>query len=94
MGRILTAEKAVALLYDRQQGDAPRIVATGQGEIAKRIISLANESGVEIMTDADLVEILSHVPLGDEIPMELYQAVAEILAFVYRVNERYAENHP
>ena len=80
-------KKAVALQYDRQKNDAPIVSASGQGELARKIVSLAEEAGVPIQEDPDLVEVLGKVPLGDEIPVELYQAVAEILAFVYRLNQ-------
>jgi flagellar biosynthesis protein len=46
----------------------------------------AREAGVEVVRDADLIELLAKIPVGQQIPPELYQAVAEILAFVYRVN--------
>lgn len=83
------SQKAVAILYNRGQSDAPQVVASGRGEVAARIIATARESGVHILEDADLVELLARVPVGEEIPMELYQAIAEVLAFVYRVNGRF-----
>lgn len=82
-------QRAVAIKYDRGHADAPQVVASGRGEVAARIIETARRSGVHILEDADLVELLARVPVGEEIPMELYQAIAEVLAFVYRVNERY-----
>lgn len=82
-------EKAVAILYDEETGQAPKVVATGQGEVAKRIIEIAEEAGVHIQEDHNLVELLAKIPLGDEIPTELYQTVAEVLAFVYQVNEKF-----
>ena len=86
-----SVDKAVALLYERDRGNAPRIVASGKGEVAARIVATAREAGVVVTQDPDLLEILAKVPIGEEIPAELYQAVAEILAFVYRVNGRYRE---
>lgn len=83
------AQKAVAILYNRGHADAPQVVASGRGEVAARIIETARQSGVHILEDADLVELLARVPVGEEIPMELYQAIAEVLAFVYRVNGRF-----
>ena len=84
-------EKAVAILYDSQKSSSPRVVASGQGEVARRIIETAKEAGVHIQEDANLVELLSKIDLGDEIPTELYQTVAEVLAFVYRVNDKFKE---
>jgi len=80
--------KAVALNYKKEGGGAPIVVASGKGTVADKILATANEAGVEIVRDPALVELLDKVPLGREIPPELYQAVAEILAFVYRVNKR------
>lgn len=81
--------KAVAILYDEESGQAPKVIATGQGEVAKRILEIAEEAGVHIQEDQNLVELLAKIPLGDEIPTELYQTVAEVLAFVYQVNEKF-----
>jgi len=79
-------KKAVALKYDNESGAAPVVVASGQGDIAERIIELAQEAGLHITTDPDLSELLAQIPIGHEIPEELYQAVAEVLAYVYRLN--------
>ncbi len=82
-------EKAVAILYDEDKAAAPQIVAGGKGEVAKKIIATAEESGVHIQEDPDLVELLVKVPLGDEIPFELYQTVADLLSFVYMANNKF-----
>ena len=81
-------ERAVALRYEHEKDDAPRVVAKGRGEIAKQIIEIAREHGVTIYEDDNLVEILSRLDLNQLIPPELYHAIAEVLAFVYRVNGR------
>ena len=82
-------QKAVAIIYDAEKRGAPRVVASGKGEIARKIIETAREAGVYIQEDPDLVELLAKVPLGQEIPAELYRTVAEVLAFVYKVNEQF-----
>jgi len=82
-------EKAVALLYDQSKSAAPTVVASGSGKVAEKIIATAQEAGVYIQKDANLVELLAKVPVGEEIPMALYATVAEVLAFVYRVNQKY-----
>ncbi len=79
---------AVALIYNRKSSTAPRVVASGKGKLAAKIIETARRAGVLIKEDPDLLELLAQVPLNDEIPEELYLAVAEVLAFVYRVNGR------
>ncbi|KIH77517.1 flagellar biosynthesis protein [Geoalkalibacter ferrihydriticus] len=87
-------KKAAALQYEGAGGKAPVVVASGRGEVAERILEKAREAGVQIVEDPDLIEILAQVPVGEEIPEDLYQAVAEILAFVYRMNERYKNVSP
>ncbi|PLX91438.1 MAG: flagellar biosynthesis protein FlhB [Desulfuromonas sp.] len=86
-----SVKKAVAVKYDKDQADAPLIVASGKGQLAENIIKAAEKAGLEISHDPDLVELLAKIPVGSEIPAELYQAVAEILAYVYRVNKKHKE---
>ncbi len=76
-------EKAVALGYDMGADPAPKVLAKGEGEMAKQIIKIAKEHGIEIREDANLVEILSALELDEFIPLEAYAAVAEILRFIY-----------
>ncbi|WP_457572964.1 EscU/YscU/HrcU family type III secretion system export apparatus switch protein [Desulfolithobacter sp.] len=83
------SEKAVALLYDQEKSTAPQVVASGSGQVAQNIIQTARDAGVFIQEDPDLVELLAKVPVGKEIPEDLYRSVADILAFVYLVNEKY-----
>lgn len=80
--------KAVAIKYDQNKDGSPKVAAKGKGEIAERIIAIAKEHGIPIREDADLVEVLSRLDIETEIPPGLYKAVAEILAFIYRVNDR------
>ncbi len=90
MSRKSRPEQAVALHYDHRPGASPKVAATGSGEMARRIVAAAEAAGVDIVQDPDLLEVLGRVPVGEEIPPELFQAVAEILAFIYRLNGRYA----
>jgi flagellar biosynthesis protein len=83
--------KAVALRYDAQQNGAPQVVAKGSGYIADRIIEIAREHGVPIHDDPDLVAVLAKLDLGTEIPDSLYRAVAEVLAFVYKLNKDFTQ---
>jgi len=79
---------AVALTYDRESGRAPRVTAKGADYLARRIKEKAMESGVEIVENRELARALyTTVDIGQEIPPELYQTVAEILAFVYRLRK-------
>jgi len=81
-------QTAVALGYDGDEGKAPKVKAKGQGPIAERIIETARQHGVPIQTDPDLVEVLAALDLDMEIPEEIYAVVAELLAFVYRTNNK------
>jgi len=78
--------KAVALKYDRKKNHAPRVIAKGRGEIAEKIIEVAKAHSVPLYEDINLIQILEALDLETEIPPELYRAVAEVLAFIYRLN--------
>ena len=80
---------AVALKYDNQIMDAPYVVAKGAGAVAKNIRRIARENDVPLVEDKELARNLySTVDIGQEVPSELYQAVAELLAYVYRLKGR------
>ena len=81
-------KKAVSLKYEPAKDNAPRVTAKGAGLIAERIIELAKKEGIPISEDPDLVGALIQLDFQEEIPPELYRAVAEILAFAYRLNRR------
>ncbi len=76
-------EKAAAIKYEHGQDRAPRVVAKGKGKVAESIVEIAALHGIPVREDGDLVEFLSALDLYQEIPSELYRAVAEILVFVY-----------
>ena len=77
---------AVALNYDKT--GAPRVVAKGRGTIGEKIIELAKARDIPIEENEVLAGALSNVEIGDEIPEELYKAVAEVLIFVLRLSGR------
>jgi len=79
---------AAALRYHQEQDPAPRIVAKGSGKIAERIIEAAREAGVPVHENPDLLALLMQLDIDDMIPPELYIAVAEVFAFIYRLNGR------
>lgn len=81
-------KKAVALKYKSGQDNAPKITAKGTGLVAEKIIAVARKQGIPVKDDPDLIEVLSRLDLDQEIPPELYVVVAEILAFVYRLNRK------
>ena len=78
------ARRAVALRYERGGAGAPRVVAKGEAPVAERILALAEEHGVPVHRDPDLVELLSASEVGDEVPEEVYAAVARLLAFLWQ----------
>ncbi len=81
-----TADYAIALQYEQDKHNAPVVSAKGQGQIAAKIIELALENNIEIRQDADLVQMLKAVDIDEEIPLEAFAAVAEILSYIYNKN--------
>jgi flagellar biosynthesis protein len=79
--------KAVALKYDKDKDHAPKVIAKGRGEIAEKILEIAKAHNLPLYEDKNLVQILEALELEAEIPPELYRAVAEVLAFIYRLNK-------
>ncbi len=82
-------KKAVALRYDDKKNNAPEVIAKGRGILAEKIIKTAEKYGIEIREDRELVQILSQLDINQEIPPELYKAVAEILIFIYRKKNKF-----
>ncbi|MGD8991180.1 MAG: EscU/YscU/HrcU family type III secretion system export apparatus switch protein [Desulfobacterales bacterium] len=80
--------KAVALTYDKEKDAAPKVVAKGRGQVAEKIIETARAHHVPLVKDESLVQVLEALDLETQIPPELYRAVAEVLAFVYRLNAK------
>lgn len=81
-------KQAVALRYRKNEDRAPRVVAAGRGELARRIIEEAARHGIPLYEDRDLVDLLMRLPLNAEIPPELYRAVAEVLVFIYQLDKK------
>lgn len=80
-----TKRRAAALHYAQGTGGAPTLVAKGQGFIAEKILATAQQHGVPIHHDPELVGALSRLNLGEQIPLELFSAVATVIAFIYRL---------
>lgn len=85
-----TPPQAVALFYDGET--TPRVTARGSGALAEEIIRIAREHGVPLHEDRDLLVLLSQLELGDEIPRQLYLAVAEVIAFAYMLRGKVPDN--
>ena len=81
-------KEAIALSYDPQKSSGPTIVAKGKGKIAENILEKAAMHEVPVYEDPNLVELLGQLDLNTSIPEELYQAVAEVFAFIYHLDEK------
>lgn len=82
----LSPDYAVALGYNPDKNAAPVVLAKGQGHIAEKIIQIAIDQGIEIRQDSDLLQILKAVDIDEEIPVEAFAAVAEIISYIYQQN--------
>lgn len=83
-----TRRSAAALHYTHGAGGAPTLVAKGEGFIAEKILATAEQYGVPIHHDPALVGALSRLELGEQIPAELFSAVATVIAFLYRLKKQ------
>ncbi len=81
--------QAAALKYERGRQPAPRVVAKGAGVVAEKIIAAAREHGIPLHEDPELIQVLMKLDLNQEIPPEIYQIVADILAMIYRAGKQY-----
>jgi flagellar biosynthesis protein len=90
-GRHPATRRAVAISYDPANADAPVVTAAGQGLVADEIIRRAREAGVPVTEDPKLAAILSQIDVGRAIPPELYAVIAEVLAYVYRLEDRISQ---
>jgi flagellar biosynthesis protein len=79
-------QKAIAVAYEPATREAPHVLASGRGVVAEQILKVAFAHGIKVREDADLVELLGHLDVDSEIPLEAFAAVAEILSYVYRAN--------
>ena len=84
-------KQAAALSYDQTVDTSPRVTATGKGLVAEQIIEKAQENNVPILEDPSLVELLANLNIDQTIPEELYEAVAEVFAFVYKLDQQMEE---
>jgi len=84
--------EAVALSYDPGSLEAPKVVAKGKGKIADNILEKAMEHGVPVQQDPTLIELLGNLDVNETIPEPLYQAVAEVFAYIYQLDREYGKN--
>lgn len=86
-------KEAAALRYSPENGNAPTIVALGKGEMAERILETAKKNDVPVYEDKSLAHTLNALSIGDEIPPELYEVVAQILVFVSKMDNDFGEKY-
>ena len=84
-------QEAVALRYSKDKEDAPRVVAKGRGFVAQQLLAVARRHAVPVYQNQAVTNLLMAVEMDREIPPDLYQAVANVLAYVYRMDGRAAE---
>ena len=82
-------KRAVALRYEPEKQRAPKVVAKGRGFVAENILAAAQRNTIPVYQNKSLVNMLMALELDREIPPELYRAVAEVLAYVYRIDKRH-----
>jgi len=83
--------RAAAISYDPAENEVPILSAFGEGHLAQKIVDVARESGVPVMREPGLTNMLSQLSVGDEIAPEMYDAVAKVLAFVSDMDKSYGE---
>lgn len=87
-----TIKEAVALTYKQNVENAPTVIAKGKGVIAENLIKKAHEHNIPIQEDPSLVSLLGQLDINESIPEELYQAVAEVFAFIYQIDKSHGMN--
>ncbi|TSJ67134.1 hypothetical protein FPQ13_02450 [Allobacillus salarius] len=81
-------KSAIALRYDGETEAAPKVIAKGQGLLAEEILQRAASEDIPVHEDPALIELMSHLNINEKIPEELYQAVAEVFAYIYRIDQK------
>ena len=87
-----SSKSVVSLKYKKGSDSAPKVTAKGKGWVAEKIIKMAHENNIPIREDRDLLNLLSEIDVGQEVPESLYKVVAELLAWVYQLNQNYQQS--
>lgn len=90
--RTLEGKQRIAVALQYEEPDAPKVTASGVSDVAEQIIALAEEHGVPVSQDPELVVQLSQLKLDEEIPPHLYRAVAEVIAFAYVLRGKFPKD--
>ncbi|MBR2520328.1 MAG: EscU/YscU/HrcU family type III secretion system export apparatus switch protein [Selenomonadaceae bacterium] len=88
---IAPQRKAVALKYETERDNAPRVIAKGRGHVAEHILETAQKHSVPVYQDKTLVNMLMALEIDREIPPELYKAIAEVMAYVYKMDKAHGQ---
>ena len=88
---IAPQRKAVALKYEIERDNAPRVIAKGRGHVAEHILETAQKHSVPVYQDKTLVNMLMALEIDREIPPELYKAIAEVMAYVYKMDNAHGQ---
>jgi flagellar biosynthesis protein len=80
-------KEAIVLKYENEKEIAPKVVAKGKGKIAENILKAAKEHQIPVQEDPSLAELLGQLNINETVPEELYQAVAEVFAFIYKIDK-------
>ena len=83
--------KAVALKYEAERDNAPRVIAKGRGHVAEHILETAQKNAVPVYQDKTLVNMLMALEIDREVPPELYKAIAEVMAYVYKMDKAHGQ---
>jgi flagellar biosynthesis protein len=84
---------AVALGYKPNQDQAPKLIAKGLGELAQKIIDVAKKNNIYVQEDPLLFDSLYKLQVGEEVPVKLYKIIAELLAFVFKINKKFKRGY-
>jgi len=87
-----THKSALSLKYKKGRDFAPKVTAKGKGWVAEKIIKMAHENNIPVREDKDLLNLLSEIDVGQEVPESLYKVVAELLAWVYQLNQNFEQS--
>lgn len=85
-------QQAVALKYDMERDSAPKVVAKGRGHVAENIMAAAQKNSIPVYQNKTLVSMLMALEIDREIPPELYRTIAEVMAYVYRIDKKAKKN--
>lgn len=84
-------KQVAALKYDPESNSAPQVIGLGKGVVAEKILEIAKEKNIPVYKNDELAETLNTLNIGEEIPPELYEIVAEILVFIGNLDLRYGD---